>query len=37
MGNRWYIPQTGWDYFITIGLSMNIIVALILIISYFSQ
>jgi len=35
--NHWYIPKSGWDYFVTVGLSMNIIVAIILIISYFSQ
>jgi len=37
MKTRWYIPQTKWDYFVTIGLSMNIVVSLILIVSYFSQ
>jgi len=35
--NRWYIPRTGWDYFVTIGLSVNIVVALILVLYYFTH
>ncbi len=37
MKKHWYIPQSKWDYFITIGLGMNVIVSLILVASYFSH
>jgi hypothetical protein len=32
--DRWYIPKTGWDYFIMLGVLINMIVALILIVAY---
>ncbi len=37
MKEHWYIPQTGWDYFVTIGLSVNVVVSLILIVYYFTH
>jgi len=37
MKNRWYLPQTGWDYFFTLGMSVNVVVALILVIAYLTR
>jgi len=32
--DKWYKPKTKWDYFIASGLIVNMIVVLVLIVSY---
>lgn len=32
--NRWYVPKNGWDYFIVLGVLINVIVSALLIIAY---
>jgi len=33
--DRWYAPKCGWDYFIVLGVVVNVIVSALLVINYF--
>jgi len=35
MNKRWYVPKTGWDYFIVLGVLINVVVSILLMTAYF--